>query len=244
MSTASNLTRSVCVMANTLCALPSCCAPHDMPRRPRPSHRQTLPTQRDVAPRARPPPGAPSMVPDGSVGNVIDLCSSEDDDALSVPAAQAEPAAVPLSQRRLPRDISRPHLFMHQQPAANGTGRRKQAEGKQAAVRAAGSKSAASSSSAAVSRSAASSSSVASSSSGHRGEVDDVHKIVSTRIEVWWDGDEEWCAARQGSALPRCRPDCMASAPQVRWPSGRVRRGWRVPSCGVRRRRQQDGEPA
>ena len=186
------------------------------------------------------PPGAPSMVPD-----VIDLCNSEDDDA---PAAQDELAAVPLSQRRRPRATSTPHLFMHQQPTANGTGRRmpaKQAKGKQATVRAAGSKSAASSSSAAVSRSAASSSSVASSSSGHRGEVDDVHTIVfNTRIEVWWDADEEWCAARQGSALPRCRPDCMASAPQVRWPSGRVRRGWRVPSCGVRRRRQQDGEPA
>ena len=157
-----------------------------------------LPTQRGAG-------DVPSMVPGAE--NVINLISDEepDDDALTVPAAQAAPAArlpiVPLSQQRPPRTTSKPGHFMHQ-PAANGTAGRmpaKQAKRKQAAARAAGSKSAASSSSTAAGpRGAASSSSAVSSSSGHRGEVD-VHEIVKKRIDVWWDGDEKWCAARQGS---------------------------------------------
>ena len=143
----------------------------------------------------------PSMVL--GADNVINLCSDEEpDDALTVPAAQAAPAAhtvpavglriVHLSQQRPPRATSKPDHFMHQ-PTANGTGGRRPAKRKQAAARTAGSK--ASSSSKAGSRSATSSSSAANSSSGHRGEVD-VHEILNTYIEVWWEADRKWYAGR------------------------------------------------
>ena len=144
------------------------------------------------------------MVPSGRADDAIrvdvNLCSSDEEPDTRAPAARAEPAAaraVPLSQRRTPRATGKPGLLMHQ-ATANGTARRvpgKQAARKQAAARAAASKSAVSASStAAGSRGAVS----ASSSSGHRGEVN-AHEIVDKRIEVWWDEDEEWCAARQGS---------------------------------------------
>ena len=145
-----------------------------------------------------------------AAADVVNLISSDEepDDE-----PHNEPHNVPLALQRPRRPTSKPDLLMHQSTANGATKRMpaKRAEREQVAARAAGSKCAATSSSARVdSRSVASSSSRDSSSSGNHGEVHDVPQIANMRIKVWWAGDNQWCAACQDSALPRCRPDRKA----------------------------------
>ena len=151
-----------------------------------------------------------------AAADVINLSSEEDSDDAPFEEDDEphnEPPSVPLALQRSRRPTSRPDLLMHQS-TANGATKpmpARRAEREQVTARAAGSKGAATSSSARVgSRSVASSSSRASSSSGNDGEVLDVPQIANMRIKVWWPGDNQWCAACQDSALPRCRPDRKA----------------------------------